>query len=62
MEETSVMMVGVNKENILRGIEEVISPKVGSQRDFNLVSDYSTQMFLQKLFELFYPIHHMLTE
>ena len=57
-----VMMVGVHKENIFRGIEEVISQQIGTQRDFNLVSDTVTQMFLQKLFELFYPIPHMLTE
>ena len=41
MEEASVMMAGVHKENIFRGIEEVISQQIGSQRDFNLVSDYS---------------------
>tara|TARA_Y100000591_G_scaffold332276_2_gene368999 strand:- start:310 stop:1455 length:1146 start_codon:yes stop_codon:yes gene_type:complete len=41
MEEASVMMVGVHKENIFRGIEEVISQQIGNQRDFNLVSDYS---------------------
>lgn len=39
MEEASVMMVGVHKENIFRGIEEVISQQIGNQRDFNLVSD-----------------------
>ena len=42
MEEASVMMVGVHKENIFRGIEEVISQQIGNQRDFNLVSDYSS--------------------
>ena len=41
MEEASVMMVGLHKENIFRGIEEVISQQIGNQRDFNLVSDYS---------------------
>jgi UDP-N-acetylglucosamine 2-epimerase (non-hydrolysing) len=41
MEEASVMMVGVHKENIFRGIEEVISQQIGNQRNFNLVSDYS---------------------
>ncbi len=41
MEETSVMMVGVNSDNILRGVKEVMSQKIGSQRNFNLVSDYS---------------------
>ena len=42
MEEASVMMVGVHKENIFRGIEEVVSQQIGNQRDFNLVSDYSS--------------------
>ena len=41
MEETSVMMVGVNSDNIVRGVKEVMSQKIGSQRNFNLVSDYS---------------------
>ncbi|MDA7741176.1 UDP-N-acetylglucosamine 2-epimerase (non-hydrolyzing) [Flavobacteriaceae bacterium] len=42
MEETSVMMVGVHIQNILRGLEEVMSQKVGSDRNYNLVSDYSS--------------------
>lgn len=42
MEETSVMMVGVHVQNILRGLEEVMSQKVGSDRNYNLVSDYSS--------------------
>ena len=41
MEETSVMMVGVHAENIVRGVEEVMSQQIGSHRNFNLVSDYS---------------------
>ena len=41
MEETSVMMVGVHAENIFRGVEEVMSQNIGSNRNFNLVSDYS---------------------
>ena len=35
------MMVGVNSDNIVRGVKEVMSQKIGSQRNFNLVSDYS---------------------
>ena len=42
MEEASVMMVGVHPDKILRGLEEVISQKIGDHRDFNLVSDYSS--------------------
>ena len=41
MEETSVIMVGVDSTNILKGIEEVMSQEIGRHRNFNLVSDYS---------------------
>lgn len=41
MEEASVMMVGLDSENILRGVSEVQSQIVGGERNFNLVSDYS---------------------
>ncbi|MDA9239968.1 UDP-N-acetylglucosamine 2-epimerase (non-hydrolyzing) [Flavobacteriaceae bacterium] len=41
MEEGSVMMVGLDSENILRGVSEVQSQLVGDERNFNLVSDYS---------------------
>ena len=41
MEETSVTMVGLHAENIVRGVEEVMSQQIGSHRNFNLVSDYS---------------------
>ena len=41
MEEASVMMVGLDSENILRGVSEVQSQIVGDGRNFNLVSDYS---------------------
>ena len=41
MEETSVMMVGLHAQNIIRGFEEVMSQQIGSHRNFNLVSDYS---------------------
>ena len=49
MEETSVMMVGVNSDNIVRGVEEVMSQKIGSQRNFNLVSDYSSPNVSSKI-------------
>tara|TARA_Y100000385_G_C13025554_1_gene608218 strand:- start:7 stop:1152 length:1146 start_codon:yes stop_codon:yes gene_type:complete len=49
MEETSVMMVGVHIQNILRGLEEVMSQKVGSDRNFNLVSDYSSPNVSSKI-------------
>jgi len=41
MEEAAVMMVGLNSENILRGVSEVESQLVGGERNFNMVSDYS---------------------
>ena len=41
MEEASVMMVGLDSENILRGVSEVQSQIVGGERNFNMVSDYS---------------------
>jgi UDP-N-acetylglucosamine 2-epimerase (non-hydrolysing) len=49
MEETSVIMVGVNAENIFRGVEEVMSQNVGSNRNFNLVSDYSSSNVSSKV-------------
>ena len=41
MEEASVIMVGLRSESILRGVSELQSQLVGSERSFNLVSDYS---------------------
>ena len=41
MEEASVMMVGLDSENILRGVSEVQSQIVEGERNFNRVSDYS---------------------
>ena len=49
MEETSVMMVGVDLQNIIRGVEEVMSQKVGSDRNFYLVSDYSSPNVSSKI-------------
>jgi hypothetical protein len=37
MEEASVMMVGLDSENILRGVSEVQSQLVEGERNFNLV-------------------------
>ena len=45
----SVIMVGVNAENIFRGVEEVMSQNVGSNRNFNLVSDYSNSNVSSKV-------------
>ncbi|MBP6754822.1 MAG: UDP-N-acetylglucosamine 2-epimerase (non-hydrolyzing) [Bacteroidia bacterium] len=41
MEEASVMMVGLNPERILQGLTELQTQKIGSERNFRPVSDYS---------------------
>jgi UDP-N-acetylglucosamine 2-epimerase (non-hydrolysing) len=41
MEEASVMMVGFDYDNILRGIEEVGKQFTANKRNFNMVADYS---------------------
>ena len=41
MEEASVMMVGLDSDNILRGVEEVVLQDTSEKRNFHLVSDYS---------------------
>jgi UDP-N-acetylglucosamine 2-epimerase len=41
MEEASVMMVGLNPDNILRGLAELESQKTGNERSFREVQDYS---------------------
>jgi len=41
MEETSVMMVGLNPERVLHGLIQLESQKRGEERSFRKVSDYS---------------------
>jgi UDP-N-acetylglucosamine 2-epimerase (non-hydrolysing) len=41
MEETSVMMVGLNPERVLQGLIQLESQKRGEERSFRKVSDYS---------------------
>jgi UDP-N-acetyl-L-fucosamine synthase len=41
MEETSVMMVGLNPERILQGLIQIESQKRGDERSFRSVADYS---------------------
>ncbi|NMR35777.1 UDP-N-acetylglucosamine 2-epimerase (non-hydrolyzing) [Chryseobacterium aquaticum] len=41
MEEASVMMVGLSPERILQGLTQVLQQKVGTERNFRPVSDYS---------------------
>ena len=49
MEETSVMMVGLNPERILQGLSQVNLQKRGSIRSFNLVKDYSMNNVSEKI-------------
>lgn len=41
MEEASVMMVGLSPERILQALTQVLQQKVGKERNFRQVSDYS---------------------
>jgi UDP-N-acetylglucosamine 2-epimerase len=41
MEEASVMMVGLSPERILQGLTQVLQQKVGAERNFRSVADYS---------------------
>ncbi len=41
MEEASVIMVGLNPERILQGLQQLLSQSAGSERNFRLVDDYS---------------------
>ncbi|WP_149913382.1 non-hydrolyzing UDP-N-acetylglucosamine 2-epimerase [Sphingobacterium cavernae] len=41
MEEASVMMVGLSPERILQGLTQVLQQKVGEERNFRPVADYS---------------------
>ena len=49
MEETSVMMVGLNPERILQGLIQLQYQKIGSNRDFRLVTDYSMPNVSEKI-------------
>ena len=41
MEEASVMMVGLNPERVLQGLEQLQSQQIGEKRNFRQVADYS---------------------
>jgi UDP-N-acetylglucosamine 2-epimerase (non-hydrolysing) len=41
MEETSVLMVGLNPERVLQGLMQLESQKRGEERSFRKVADYS---------------------
>ena len=41
MEEASVMMVGLNPERIIQGLAQLRKQKIGTERNFRPVADYS---------------------
>ncbi|WP_445432636.1 non-hydrolyzing UDP-N-acetylglucosamine 2-epimerase [Chryseobacterium indoltheticum] len=49
MEEASVMMVGLSPERILQGLAQVLQQKVGTERNFRQVSDYSMPNVSEKV-------------
>lgn len=49
MEEASVMMVGLSPERILQGLTQVLQQKVGEERNFRPVADYSMPNVSEKM-------------
>ncbi|MCY0979381.1 UDP-N-acetylglucosamine 2-epimerase (non-hydrolyzing) [Chryseobacterium wangxinyae] len=49
MEEASVMMVGLSPERVLQGLTQVLQQKVGAERNFRPVSDYSMPNVSEKV-------------
>lgn len=49
MEETSVMMVGLNPERILQGLTQLQTQKRGAERNFRPVADYSMPNVSEKM-------------
>lgn len=49
MEETSVMMVGLNPERIMQGLTQLQTQKRGAERNFRPVSDYSMPNVSEKM-------------
>ncbi len=49
MEEASVMMVGLNPERILQGLVQLQYQKIGNERNFRSVADYSMPNVSEKL-------------
>lgn len=49
MEEASVMMVGLSPERILQGLTQVLQQKVGTERNFRQVADYSMPNVSEKV-------------
>ncbi|CAA7386193.1 non-hydrolyzing UDP-N-acetylglucosamine 2-epimerase [Chryseobacterium fistulae] len=49
MEEASVMMVGLSPERIMQGLTQVLRQKVGEERNFRKVADYSMPNVSEKV-------------
>lgn len=49
MEEASVMMVGLSRERIMQGLIQVLQQKVGDERNFRPVADYSMPNVSEKV-------------
>lgn len=49
MEEASVMMVGLSPERIMQGLTQVLRQKVGTERNFRPVADYSMPNVSEKV-------------
>jgi len=49
MEEASVMMVGLSPERIMQGLSQVLRQKVGEERNFRPVYDYSMPNVSEKV-------------
>lgn len=49
MEEASVMMVGLSPERIMQGLTQLQQQKIGSERNYRQVSDYSMPNVSQKV-------------
>ena len=52
MEETSVMMTGINIERVLQAIEILMSQKRGEDRTLNLVFDYKNKNISEKILRI----------
>ena len=49
MEEASVMMVGLSPERIMQGLTQVLQQKVGNERNFRPIADYSMPNVSEKV-------------
>ncbi len=49
MEEASVMMVGLSPERIMQGLTQVLQQKVGKERNFRPIADYSMPNVSEKV-------------